>query len=730
MLCIAVCNSLTISKSREGRVLGFTPCTMDAQCVPPGGAAANSETCDTRSGICRCADLFQRNAAGTMCIVGPGAPCAATGMECVPGAALGLLCYPGGDTTMAAVTAMGAGQTCECAPPTGGMPGWVNVDGTCVGSVGTACTTNAMCALPNQICMGGFCSCMPGSTIDATGTICQTSVGGVCANDAGCPLANQMCVNGACACGPGSAGNAAGACVATVGGACPMNTECTLANQGCFVTSTGAAAVGVAAPGLPQACQCLATFGQDATGACVAGVGAACLAAPATPAGDAVCTLPNQLCYGPNVPANGMPNFADPMPNGGPMSTCACNPLVFQEAQGAVCVRSLGAACAANADCGLTNSVCTNGACACAAPFVDTNGATAGGACSAPVGADCPRNDECTLPNQDCIITATGVAAANLPAAPAVAGTQACQCIANFGVDANGQCQASVGAGCPMNNECTLPNQDCIVTATMVAAVNLPAAPAPVGTQTCQCVANFAQNAAGACVASLGAACTANADCTLPGQACSPTTNTCVVTVGGACAANADCTLDNQDCNNNFCRCLPGWAQNANGACTDWPAGFCGTLPGGCAVDQGDCNDVADCNVGLLCGVNNCGGARPLADCCVDPTNPTGEGPDTACDGTAPNVWGCCTPQNKCDVGEGDCDSDLDCGLNAAGVQLECVADSCTGAGFGSVFPLGQVDCCQEPAAVPFYSNFVDGMDKRIERWTNDEEPARPRPKY
>merc|ERR1712223_600730 len=99
------------------------------------------------------------------------------------------------------------------------------------------------------------------------------------------------------------------------------------------------------------------------------------------------------------------------------------------------------------------------------------------------------------------------------------------------------------------------------------------------------------------------------------------------------------------------------------------------------------------------------------------------------CDGSAPNVWGCCTAGNLCDEDEGDCDSNDDCMPG-----LECQADSCPGDKFGDVFPAGQVDCCKktdpDPAAIPFYSNFVDGIDKRIERWTNDEEPIPSRPRY
>ena len=51
------------------------------------------------------------------------------------------------------------------------------------------------------------------------------------------------------------------------------------------------------------------------------------------------------------------------------------------------------------------------------------------------------------------------------------------------------------GAACPLGNECTLPNQEC------QNAAGATVTTAGVG-QTCACIANFALNAAGACVAS------------------------------------------------------------------------------------------------------------------------------------------------------------------------------------------------------------------------------------
>lgn len=60
------------------------------------------------------------------------------------------------------------------------------------------------------------------------------------------------------------------------------------------------------------------------------------------------------------------------------------------------------------------------------------------------------------------------------------------------------------------------------------------------------------------------------------------------------------------------------------------------------------------------------------------------------CDNTYPTNGGfdCCTPENKCGIGEGDCDTDLDCsGL------LICGNDNC-GSQFGWVDAPALLDCC------------------------------------
>ena len=56
----------------------------------------------------------------------------------------------------------------------------------------------------------------------------------------------------------------------------------------------------------------------------------------------------------------------------------------------------------------------------------------------------------------------------------------------------------------------------------------------------------------------------------------------------------------------------------------------------------------------------------------------------TACDGGN----SCCTAENQCGVGEGDCDSDADCNPG-----LVCGKANCVGSGFDATD-----DCCMSPS--------------------------------
>jgi len=330
----------------------------------------------------------------------------------------------------------------------------------------------------------------------------------------------------------------------------------------------------------------------------------------------------------------------------------------------------------------------------------------------------CPTGKECTLKNTKCFDDAG--AETTSKEADDKKGTQKCLCESKFGPNKdNNECVASVGADCLKNIECTLENQDCIVTATKKPAENTADKPADAGTQACECVTGFvAVN--GMCVPDIGGACPKGDECKKPGTACNPKTNKCVAAFGGKC--EKECELDNQVCEDEKCKCKKGFTV-ADGKCTEWASNFCAGADAKCGKGDGDCNDDKDCAGDLVCGVNNCPN-RPLADCCVDPADPTGQGVGTKCDGTKPNQWGCCTPESKCGEGEGDCDSKADCKEG-----LECMPDSCgTAGGFANIFPLGQMDCCQKPTTTAgFYQiNYYD----LYEYWKNDDEQEGQRPKY
>jgi len=776
MLCIAVCNSLTISKKKEnyrqGRTLG-DPCTVADEatdCDP-----TNDEVCSPAGpamGLCVCnpdSHVEDPNNPGD-CIDQPpdwGSDCTGAGTaddNC--NTANGQFCV---DDDNDATTA----TTCRCSSTyMDNLPALVtNNDDICVASRGASCSNGAtppaanqdICSLEGMECrmvdgLGFRCLCSDGflpqpafDGNDANTALCAPAFEGPCSdvNDPDtipredCTFPGQRCVDGRCQCNENFVRDADGVCQASIDAPCPNGDECTLDNQRC-IDGAGNNAAGPELPGDEdtQFCGCLENFLVDpTTGTCVGGTGAACAAAanPAALGGDDLCAM-GMRCYEQlaAVPPAivGEPDFANPTPGGCADCICSCPTglepmfMFMLEEQMGMCVRSLGTGCGPDAPCLLTNSECSAaGECVCSAPFVDNNGVDEdAGACAAKIGAACPNGNECLLDNSACFdgdnneVNAAGA-------------EQTCRCTGTFGPNAdNTACVPSVGADCPNNDECDLPNQVCVVTATNQPADNSAAAPAAANTQACQCAPNHAQNDAGACVASLGADCTTNNDCELPNQVCND--GKCANTIGGICTDNPGelCPLTRQECvptEDNpavlACACEAGWEPDANNVCNGFISGFCGQ--DGCGLNEGDCNSNQECTTGL-CGVNNCGPERPLADCCVDPTDPTGNGAGTACDGSAPNVWGCCTPEAKCGVNQGDCDTRDDCGLNADGVQLECVADSCTGDGFAGIFPAGQVDCCQEPETAKFYSNFVDGIDKRIERWTNDEEPVMPRPKY
>merc|ERR1711915_1106686 len=102
----------------------------------------------------------------------------------------------------------------------------------------------------------------------------------------------------------------------------------------------------------------------------------------------------------------------------------------------------------------------------------------------------------------------------------------------------------------------------------------------------------------------------------------------------------------------------------------------------------GDCDSDKDCRAGLKCGNNNCHRdfeflAHPENDCCYDPKQ------NGVCDGKLGTTT-CCTPDKKCGLGGGDCDSDKDCKAGLKCGNNNCHRDFLTSAHLEN-------DCCYDP---------------------------------
>ena len=151
----------------------------------------------------------------------------------------------------------------------------------------------------------------------------------------------------------------------------------------------------------------------------------------------------------------------------------------------------------------------------------------------------------------------------------------------------------------------------------------------------------------------------------------------------------------------------------------------CCTPEDPCDEGQGDCDGPGDggphdgnagCKGNLVCGRNNCKKFGPhfhmRDDCCEKPSNIPDPNPKTnnitpptgqRCKGR--NYPGgnkgirCCTPENPCDEGEGDCDGAGDGGLNdgdrGCKGNLVCGSNNCKK--FGAYYHVSD-DCCEKPS--------------------------------
>merc|ERR1712106_836791 len=142
----------------------------------------------------------------------------------------------------------------------------------------------------------------------------------------------------------------------------------------------------------------------------------------------------------------------------------------------------------------------------------------------------------------------------------------------------------------------------------------------------------------------------------------------------------------------------------------------CCSFENPCVEGEGDCEQDNDCNGDLVCGNNNCKAFgsffHPKDGCCIKPmvtsveavTRPafplTEPFPGQKCSGRNYQGRRCCTPENPCDEGEGDCDGPGDGGGHdghkGCKGDLVCGSNNCMQFG---IFYHEKDDCCEKPTA-------------------------------
>ena len=135
--------------------------------------------------------------------------------------------------------------------------------------------------------------------------------------------------------------------------------------------------------------------------------------------------------------------------------------------------------------------------------------------------------------------------------------------------------------------------------------------------------------------------------------------------------------------------------------------GKCCSPSDACGEGEGDCDSDSDCQPGLVCGQNNCKQFGPhyhtRDDCCERPNQtspPLEPGSGQRCAGrNYPGGRRCCTPEQPCGEGEGDCDGPGDGGQHDghAGCKgdLMCGSNNCLQFG---LYYHPKDDCCEWPS--------------------------------
>merc|ERR1712177_202860 len=174
--------------------------------------------------------------------------------------------------------------------------------------------------------------------------------------------------------------------------------------------------------------------------------------------------------------------------------------------------------------------------------------------------------------------------------------------------------------------------------------------------------------------------------------------------------------------------------RNYNGRRCCTPDQPCGLGEGDCdgPLDGGVNDGHAGCKGDLVCGSNNCKKFghyyHEKDDCCdlpetlltttrapqIAPGAPIEPPAGQRCRGRNYDGKRCCTPENPCDEGEGDCDGPVDGGLNDghAGCKGDLVCGSNNCLQFGAYYH-EKDDCCERATSPIKKSPEFDRREKR-----------------
>ena len=182
------------------------------------------------------------------------------------------------------------------------------------------------------------------------------------------------------------------------------------------------------------------------------------------------------------------------------------------------------------------------------------------------------------------------------------------------------------------------------------------------------------------------------------------------------CCVKPTASLVEIVCSSNQCNSQAVKKPRCQGRNVD--QGKCCTAGNPCEEGEGDCEDDFECSGSLVCGNNNCkqfGNIfHPKDDCCVKPSFvsssrpassvdiPTEPKPGQRCAGRNYNGRRCCTPENPCNEGEGDCDGPGDGGQHdghqGCKPGLVCGSNNCRKFG---LYYHEKDDCCEKPSSTP-----------------------------